>query len=69
MSEHYARSQARFEKEVRDKASLATQLTELKSQLRTSTRESTVVKFEFCLEIELRNYALMIRPIYSCDSV
>ncbi|XP_005104362.1 serologically defined colon cancer antigen 8 homolog [Aplysia californica] len=42
LGEHYTRAQARFEKEVRDKASLSKELQELKSQLRTCDREVTV---------------------------
>lgn len=43
IGEYYALVQAKYEKEVREKAALSAEITELKSHLRTTDREVTVV--------------------------
>ncbi|BFZ11607.1 hypothetical protein BsWGS_14646 [Bradybaena similaris] len=50
LGEHYSLIQARYEKEVRDKATLSAEISELKSQLRTCDREVTVTAESFRTE-------------------
>ncbi|CAL1526200.1 unnamed protein product [Lymnaea stagnalis] len=50
LGEHYTLVQAKYEKEVRDKASLSTEISELKSQLRTYNREVTVTSESYRTE-------------------